>query len=60
MNILYICIILAVVFLLQSVLGFLQIQNFVKEFRKMCKKRQSSDREEPQKDESRNSVITEY
>lgn len=38
MNILYICIILAVVFLLQSVLGFLQIQNFVKEFRKMCKK----------------------
>lgn len=38
MNIVYMSILLGSVFLLQSVLGFLQVRNFVKVFRKMCKK----------------------
>lgn len=38
MNIIYMSILLGSVFLLQSVLGFLQVRNFVKVFRKMCKK----------------------
>lgn len=38
MNIIYMSIILGSVFLLQSVLGFLQVRNFVKVFRRMCKK----------------------
>lgn len=38
MNILFISLLIGAVFLLQSILGFLQIRNFVKEFRRMCKK----------------------
>lgn len=37
MNILFISLLLGAVFLLQSILGFLQIRNFVKEFRRMCR-----------------------
>lgn len=37
MNILYISLLLGAVFLLQSILGFLQLQNFVKIFRSMSK-----------------------
>ncbi|HCX40488.1 transcriptional regulator GutM [Lactobacillus acetotolerans] len=37
MNILFISILIGIVFLLQSLLGFMQLQNFVKTFRSMCK-----------------------
>ncbi|RMC46089.1 transcriptional regulator GutM [Lactobacillus sp. ESL0230] len=37
MNILYITVLLGSAFLLQSIFGFLQVKNFVKVFRKMCK-----------------------
>lgn len=37
MNILFISLLIGAVFLLQSILGFLQVKNFVKEFRRMCK-----------------------
>lgn len=37
MNILFILLLIGAVFLLQSILGFLQVRNFVKEFRRMCK-----------------------
>ncbi|RHW48884.1 transcriptional regulator GutM [Lactobacillus bombicola] len=37
MNILYMSILLGSVFFFQSILGFLQVKNFVKVFRKMCK-----------------------
>lgn len=37
MNVLFISILLGIVFLLQSILGFLQIRNFVKTFRNMSR-----------------------
>ncbi len=37
LNILFISLLLGAVFLLQSFFGFLQVKNFVKVFRKMCK-----------------------